>query len=460
MILKNFPAKRIIAPLAFHVLHTNRWDKQEWLQNSSRLVTLIDSNKFDLSRCSDFVDNFKRFYDLPQGLYKLCRDFIIEHTQLIAPEQMLPEGIDPTQQAQSYAVTAIVSTYNAEKFFGDCICNLMGQSLYEKGQLEIIIINSGSEQNEERIAQYYIETHDHIVYQRTERETLYAAWNRAIKLAKGKYIVNANTDDTLRVDALELLAAALDIHSVADLSYGDCALTRKPNDSFSNHHAYHVSDYPPYNPALGMLFCLLGPHPMWRKTLFNEIGMFAPTYRAAGDYEFQMRFIMAGRSAIHVPEVLSLFCQNVEGLSLATETSSREAVAIESYYRTIMPINRLYAVDPDCPAAVADAWVAQGNLSLAWSCPWLEHAPPQLDYAVSCYRKALEVDRNNQPALQNLCALMALQGNWRMFEYLADCYAPENNKLKTHLADKTQPDFIRVEAQPSVKPLVFMVPPA
>lgn len=462
MILKNVPAKRIIAPLGFHVLHTNRWDKQEWLLNSTRLVKLIDSNQFDLSGCPDFVASVKSLHDrdMPQGLFKLFRDVIFERTQLVAPEQMLPEGVDPALQAPSYLVSAIVSTYNAEKFFSDCICNLIGQSLYEKGQLEIIIINSGSEQDEERIAQYYIETHDHIVYQHTERETLYAAWNRAINLAKGKYIVNANTDDTLRLDALELLAAALDAYPEADLAYGDCALSRVPNDSFSNHHAYHISDYPPYNPALGMLFCLLGPHPMWRKNLFSEIGMFDPSYRAAGDYEFQMRFIMAGRSAIHVPEVLSLFCQNAEGLSLASETSSREAVSIESRYRSIMPINRLYEFDPHSPPSMADAWVAQGNLSLAWSCPWLEHAPPQFDYAVSCYRKALEIDRNNKPALQNLCALMAVQNNWRMFEYLLDCYATENVTLKSHLSDKTQPDFIRVEVQPSVKPLVFTVPPA
>lgn len=472
MVLKGVPVKQLITPLAYHVIHENRWNENEWHANCERIIAMISTKLNGAAEHAELLESAliplkcKNYVDV----FFLVRDYILHKAEKISLYGNV-EGLEHQKSAITkiqegvsnlplILVSAIVSTYNAEKFFGDCICNLMGQSLYEKGQLEIIIINSGSEQNEERIAQYYIETHDHIVYQRTERESLYAAWNRAIKLAKGKYIVNANTDDTLRVDALEALAKALDTYPDADLVYGDCALTRKPNDSFSNHHAYHVSDYPPYNPALGMLFCLLGPHPMWRKTLFNEIGMFDPTYRAAGDYEFQMRFIMAGRSAIHVPEVLSLFCQNVEGLSLASETSSREAVAIESYYRTIMPINRLYAVDSDCPAAVADAWVAQGNLSLVWSCPWLEHAPPQLDYAVSCYRKALEVDRSNQPALQNLCALMALQGNWRMFEYLADCYAPENNKLKTHLADKTQPDFIRVEAQPSVKPLVFMVPPA
>lgn len=472
MILKGVPVKQLITPLAYHVTHDNRWNENEWYANCDRIITMICTEANGATEHAELVEsariplNHKDYIDF----FSVIRDYILlkaEKISLYGDVESLEHQKSVTTKMQegisvprTILVSAIVSTYNAEKFFSGCLANLFGQTIYEKGQLEIIIINSGSEQNEEGIARRCMETHDHIVYERTERETLYAAWNRAINLAKGKYIVNANTDDTLRGDALELLAAALDTHHEADLAYGDCALTREPNDSFTNHHAYHISDYPLYNPALGMMFCLLGPHPMWRKALFNEIGMFDPSYRAAGDYEFQMRFIMAGRSAVHVLEVLSLFCQNAEGLSLASETSSREAVSIESNYRSIMPINRLYEFDSHSPASMADAWVAQGNLSLAWSCPWLEHAPPQLYYAASCYRKALEVDRKNKPALQNLCALMAVQSNWGMFEYLLECYTTENNTLKTHLSDKTRPDFVRVEVKPASKPLVFTMAPA
>ncbi|MHB8120727.1 MAG: glycosyltransferase [Desulfuromonadaceae bacterium] len=469
MLIKGIKVKQLMHPGAYHVKHDNRWDETECHANCSKTIKALSQPESGLAHYQNLLADANRQLNIPDyiGFFMVLRNFILNHvTKLDYPMLPIPGGggsrmyEDTNSSTFSYLVSAIVSTYNAEAMLRDCLTNLLNQTLYQKGLLEIIIINSGSEQDEEKIVHYYMENHDHIVYQRTERETLYAAWNRAINLASGTYIVNANTDDTLRKDALELLASALDAYPEADLVYGDCALTREPNDSFTNHHAYHVSDYPLYNPALGMMFCLLGPHPMWRKALFNEIGMFDPSYRAAGDYEFQMRFIMAGRSAVHVPEVLSLFCQNAEGLSLASETSSREAVSIESNYRSIMPINRLYEFDSHSPASMADAWVAQGNLSLAWSCPWLEHAPPQLYYAASCYRKALEVDRKNKPALQNLCALMAVQSNWGMFEYLLECYTTENNTLKTHLSDKTRPDFVRVEVKPASKPLVFTMAPA
>ncbi|MBK6913999.1 MAG: glycosyltransferase family 2 protein [Ignavibacteriales bacterium] len=43
---------------------------------------------------------------------------------------------------------------------------------------------------------------------------MYKAWNRAIRIAKGKYITNANTDDLLRRDALEILAENLKVITV------------------------------------------------------------------------------------------------------------------------------------------------------------------------------------------------------------------------------------------------------
>ena len=36
--------------------------------------------------------------------------------------------------------------------------------------------------------------YSNITYHRTERETLYAAWNRAIGLARGRYVANANCE--------------------------------------------------------------------------------------------------------------------------------------------------------------------------------------------------------------------------------------------------------------------------
>ena len=41
-------------------------------------------------------------------------------------------------------VSAIVSTYNSEKFIAGCLEDLVNQSIYKSGLLEIVIVNSGS----------------------------------------------------------------------------------------------------------------------------------------------------------------------------------------------------------------------------------------------------------------------------------------------------------------------------
>src|SRR3989304_3715745 len=106
---------------------------------------------------------------------------------------------------KSPLVSVIISTYNSEKFIERKILDLLQQSIVDR--MEIIIVNSGSEQNEESIVLKYCKLYENVKYIKTDnRETIYKAWNRGIRTAKGKYITNANTDDLLRNDALEILS--------------------------------------------------------------------------------------------------------------------------------------------------------------------------------------------------------------------------------------------------------------
>ncbi len=52
-------------------------------------------------------------------------------------------------------VSAIVSTYNSERFIRGCLEDLVNQTLYKKGELEIIVIDSGSQQNEREIVEEF-----------------------------------------------------------------------------------------------------------------------------------------------------------------------------------------------------------------------------------------------------------------------------------------------------------------
>ena len=119
-------------------------------------------------------------------------------------------------------VSALVSTYNSSAYLTGCLEDLIKQTLYQKGLLEIIVIDSGSKENEGEMVRFFQKQYTNIKYLRTEkRESLYAAWNRGIQVADGLYLCNANTDDRHEEDCLEKLSSALDKNSKISLVYGN-----------------------------------------------------------------------------------------------------------------------------------------------------------------------------------------------------------------------------------------------
>lgn len=222
-----------------------------------------------------------------------------------------------------YLVTAIVSTYNSEKFIHGCLTNLTEQTLYKNNKLEIIIIDSKSEQNEFLQVHDFLFENDHIKYIRTsQRETIYQAWNRGCKIARGEFITNANTDDRHRNDALERLAESFILHPNADVVYANSLITNNSNSTFATAPAIGIFLWPAFDRAELFRVCFIGPQPMWRKSLHEQHGFFDGTFKSAGDYEFWLRLASAGVHFQHVPECLGLYLMSQEGVEHSNQDLS------------------------------------------------------------------------------------------------------------------------------------------
>ena len=117
-------------------------------------------------------------------------------------------------------VSVVISTYNTSALLRECLKALRFQSALAK--LEIIVVDSGSEQAEQEVCRQEAGHFPRLTYERTERESLYAAWNRGLAKARGKYFVNVNTDDALAPDALEFFVRAMDNNLGVALAYADC----------------------------------------------------------------------------------------------------------------------------------------------------------------------------------------------------------------------------------------------
>lgn len=234
-----------------------------------------------------------------------------------------------------FKVSAIVSTYNSEEFIRGCLQDLVEQTLYKKGEVEIIVVDSASEQNEQLIVREFESRYSNIVYERTlERETLYASWNRAIKRARGVYITNSNTDDRHRPDALEVMANYLDTHPEASVVYADQLITHIANDTWATTQATENWNWPAYSYSELEQRCIIGPQPMWRKSLHKKYGYFRSEFTTAGDYEFWLR-IGKTENLVRLPEILGLYYFNPRGLSTSGSAGMEESRSIGNEYRIL-----------------------------------------------------------------------------------------------------------------------------
>ncbi len=229
-------------------------------------------------------------------------------------------------------VSALVSTYNSERFLRGRLDDLTAQTLWSAGRLEIVIVNAGSKQAEDRIVREYLAKGIPITYIRSLREPIYASWNRALAIARGDYLTSANADDRLKPDALETMAAVLDSQPDIGLVYADSIVTSTENATWGG--TYKVSDLPPYfgklawqdyDPAALLTHCYIGPAPLWRKSLHDQYGLFDSSYQLAGDFEMWLRLAANGVKMLHVPQALSLFYDG--GL---TTQQARELTGAES----------------------------------------------------------------------------------------------------------------------------------
>jgi ADP-heptose:LPS heptosyltransferase/glycosyltransferase involved in cell wall biosynthesis len=290
---------------------------------------------------------------------------------------------------EKYAVSAIVSTYNSERFMRGLLEDLEAQTIRDR--MEIIIIDSGSQQSERAIVQELQKRYDNIRYFRTERESLYASWNRAIRLARGKFITNANTDDRHRGDALEILMAALEQNDNIDLVYGDCYITEVANQTYDENPKQEHLGYPDFFAPDVLFRYQFGPQPMWRKTMHDVVGYFDDAYRAAGDYDFNIRFAFSLK-ALHITDAFGLYLRHEDAITFKDSTSGRETVKICGKYRTSENIEKLYrmeGVPGNSPEDRAHMHLDLGVRILTQIQPWTNGATAlQMGFANQCFHTA------------------------------------------------------------------------
>lgn len=206
-------------------------------------------------------------------------------------------------------VAIIVSMYNAASKLNVFLTTIRQQSLARSGGVEFIFIDSGSPTNEHAVLTEFWTTRPmNAVYARSQqRETIQAAWNRGIKLARAPYLVFLGVDETLYPEALETLARTLDEEPEVDWVMANSLVTAV------DEHGVYKNDVMPYDRAGAtkdhtyLETCYLSwVGGMYRQSVHERFGYYDESFGAAGDTEFKNR-ILPHINVKFLPVTLGLF---------------------------------------------------------------------------------------------------------------------------------------------------------
>ena len=213
-------------------------------------------------------------------------------------------------------VSIITSLYKGGAHIKGFLDDIVNQTIFEE-ICELIIVDANSPDNEKDIILAYQKKHPNIIYLRLDWDPgIYGCWNKAIEVARGKYLTNANVDDRKSSMSLEIHLKVMEDNPKADVIYADILVTQSPNETFENNTAIGLYPSPP-DASFDAILNRGAPHnnPLWKKSLHEKSGMFDNRYKSAGDLDIWLRFLENGARFGKINAPLGLYYMNPQGMS-------------------------------------------------------------------------------------------------------------------------------------------------
>ena len=228
-------------------------------------------------------------------------------------------------------ISVICSVYNSSEWL----------SLYLKAvnnqfepNFEIVFVDANSTDNSVQLIQdfKFREGIDVRLIKNEERISIYAAWNKGIKEARGRYVMNWNTDDLLYPSALQIYNQYIQKYPEIDFFYSPCCTMGSQDfDDITG-----LRNWPQYSHEILLHFCLGGPFPLVKKSAIEECGYFKEKYVSSGDYEMWLNLSQNGFNFKKIPEIVGCFYHREDSVSVKNlGTAQNEDREIQYNYKQL-----------------------------------------------------------------------------------------------------------------------------
>lgn len=292
-----------------------------------------------------------------------------------APREL--ESVDDRRQRSAFRASVIVSLYDAADKLPLFLETLSLQTLIRAGQADVVLVDSGSPGDEYRVFREWADrTHIQAVYARSaQRESIQAAWNRGIALARGDYLSFLGVDEAILPRTLELLAAELDADPALDWVQGSSLVTNvdRRGDWVNDIMTYDRSGYE--QPLAYLETCYLSyVGGLYRRRIHERLGYYDASFGGAGDTEFKNRVLPFINSRV-VPHTLGIFWNYPSGQTTCGPRAEIEDLRAWYLHRTAAGVR--YAFQHSDPR------VAEGLLysALQYRKSYCRHWSTDVEYA-------------------------------------------------------------------------------
>ena len=187
-------------------------------------------------------------------------------------------------------ISVMMTVYNGAPYLAEAIESVLGQTYRP---IEFIVVDDGSDDGSSEIATGFVPA---LQYVHHPRRGMGASRNRAVQLAKGRYLTYLDADDRLRPDALERQAAVLTAHPQVDVVFGHVREFVSPElDASARARLRPASERLPGRLPTTMLI---------RRDAFFRVGLFATDLKMGIGMDWSARAIEAGLRTFMLPDVI------------------------------------------------------------------------------------------------------------------------------------------------------------
>jgi len=234
-------------------------------------------------------------------------------------------------------ISIITPCLNRVDYIDEAVRSVLDQ---QYSPIEHIVVDGGSTDGTlEKLRRY-----NHVTVMTGKDTGLYDAINKGIRSSKGELIGLLNSDDTYKKDVFSDWAQQFERHPEADVVSGNAVIFKQiasQPKTILRYLDYGFGGLSVYDVLTDARY----PNTrLYRKRLFDQIGLFDPSYRIAGDGEFLLRAALAQVKNVRFPRFVYEYRQHPGSLTINTSDAQWRPALEEELY-----IAQTYLVKDDLP---------------------------------------------------------------------------------------------------------------